>query len=111
MSPLSQEHAKRKRVGLFWSMLLSVSLVIFLGIHTGKAMASEYQVAVQICDDNGANCQPSVWIPSTTLPVSDGWFGLTAGSAEYNDVVISFSVLMAIIWGAKFLVRFITGRR
>jgi hypothetical protein len=111
MSPLCQEYRKRIRTGFFWSLVLSLLLVYFLGVHAGTAVASEYQVMTQICDDNGANCQSSVWIPSTTLPVTDGWFGLQANSTEYWQVVTSFAVLMALIWSIKFLLRFITGRR
>lgn len=72
---------------------------------------SEYQVQARICDDQGANCQAAVWVPSTEIPVSDGWFGLTPGTPEYWDVVTAFCVLMATIWGAKFLVRFASGRK
>ena len=72
---------------------------------------SEYQVQVQICDDAGANCQPAVWMPSTEIPVNDGWFGLEPGSTEYWDVVNGFLVLMAVVWGAKYLVRFTTSRK
>ena len=76
-----------------------------------KVMASEYQIAVQICDDNGANCQPTVWLPSTQIPTKDGWFGVEPNSAEYWEIVTAFGVLMAVVWGSKFLVRFVTGRR
>ena len=72
---------------------------------------SEYQVQTRICEEGGTNCQAAVWIPSTQIPVNDGWFGLEPGSAEYWEVVSSFAVLMAVIWGAKFLVRFASGRK
>jgi hypothetical protein len=72
---------------------------------------SETQVQARICDDQGANCQAAVWVPSTDLPVSDGYFGLEPGSAGYWEVVTGFAALMALVWGAKMVVRFALGRK
>ena len=68
---------------------------------------SQYHLEVIICDDQGLNCQPSVWMPSTDIPVSDSWFGLAAGSPEYWDVVWTFAVLMAAVWTTKAIVKFV----
>lgn len=72
---------------------------------------SEYQVQTRICDVDGNNCQPAVWMPSTEIPTSDGWFGLEPGSVEYWEIANSFAILMAVVWGAKYLVRFASGRK
>jgi len=68
---------------------------------------SQFQIETMICDDDGTNCQAPVWITSTEIPVSDGWFGIEPGSPEYWDVVWSFGVLMATIWGFKAFVKFV----
>ena len=72
---------------------------------------SQFQVQTRICDEQGMNCQAAVWVPSTDLPVSDGWFGLEPSSTDFWAVATSFAVLMATVWGVKQVVRFALGRK
>jgi hypothetical protein len=71
---------------------------------------SQYQLQARICDDQGANCQAAVWVPADDVPTSS-LLGLELGSPEYLDFMSAFLTLMALTWGMKFLIRFISGRK
>lgn len=68
---------------------------------------SETQVQARICEDGGTNCQAAVWVPSTEIPVSDGWFGLTPADPEYWEVVGLWFAMMALVWGTRALLKFL----